>query len=179
MGKMSHREAALRMFTEEAGLADDSKFLSHWFGLKRIGDESASSAKLPRPSPWNMFTQDVEPIHVEEKKCSFGLRAFAADLPEDSKFLSHWFGLTNSAATMDDKLPRPSAWNYFANDDESEDEDDEPAKNGFTLHAWAFDAGLPEDSQFLSHWFGLSQSASTAYTDRMGPARTATPWVRA
>merc|ERR1719482_1895280 len=73
----------LRAFAFNAGLSDDSaflshwfglacgtsstdkiprpspwnKFISHWFGLKRIGDESSSSDKLPRPSRWNMFTR--------------------------------------------------------------------------------------------------------------------------
>merc|ERR1712146_235097 len=53
------------------------------------GDElSASTEKLPRPSPWNMFIKD-ETVEVAEKSQSgFELRAFAHDagLAEDSKF---------------------------------------------------------------------------------------------
>jgi hypothetical protein len=176
--KMPRREAALRVFAHESGLADDSKFLSHWFGLKRIGDESSSSDKLPRPSRWNMFTRDLEPVVIKTKKSGFALRAWAQDsgLAEDSKFLSHWFGLTGTSATMDDQLPRPSAWNYFTEGDDVEE--DEPVRNGFTLHAWAFDAGLSDDSQFLSHWFGIQNTGvSTVYTNMVGPARTSTPWI--
>jgi len=174
---MPRREAALRTFADEAGLPEDSQFLSHWFGLKKIGDElSASTEKLPRPSPWNMFIKD-ETVEVAEKSQSgFELRAFAHDagLAEDSKFLSHWFGLTDTETVLEDQLPRPSPWNYFSNQTST------PLvakKSPFALRAWAMDSGLHEDSQFLSHWFGLKQTAKTVYTDSMGPATTHTAWV--
>ena len=71
-----------------------------------------------------MFTRDLEPVVIKTKKSGFALRAWAQDsgLAEDSKFLSHWFGLTGTSATMDDQLPRPSAWNYFTEGDDVGDD---------------------------------------------------------
>merc|ERR1719163_1295491 len=98
----------LRSFAEQQGLSEDSKFLSHWFGLSKAGEE-ASAEQLPRPSAWNCF--------VKVNRNGYALRKFAMEsgLSEDSKFLSHWFGLAPAGdSAMEDKMPRPSPWNYFA-----------------------------------------------------------------
>ena len=43
--------------------------------------------------------------------------ATEAGLPRDSKFLSHWFGLTKADEGMShEALPRPSPWNHFVDD---------------------------------------------------------------
>merc|ERR1712096_420148 len=106
----------LRSFAEKQGLSEDSKFLSHWFGLTKPGDMDASAERLPRPSAWNCFVK-VPAAEVQVSKNGYALRKFAMEsgLSEDSKFLSHWFGLTPAGdAPMGDKMPRPSPWNYFA-----------------------------------------------------------------
>ena len=99
---MPRRETALRSFAKDAGLAEDSKFLSHWFGLVKRAEQQE---QLPRPSPWNCFAREA-PQPIEENKTSgYDLRAWAFDagLPEESQFLSHWF----CVGEVDGQLPRP------------------------------------------------------------------------
>merc|ERR1712159_247783 len=129
-----------------------------------------------RETELRAFAEDAG-LPERSTKSGYELRAFAHDagLAEDSKFLSHWFGLTDSSSTMEDKLPRPSPWNYFTR---QKPRKVAPKDCVFGLRAWSHDAGLPDESQFLSHWFGVEQKASTVYTDLMGPATAVTPWVR-
>ena len=128
-----------------------------------VGEEGVTEEQLPRPSPWNYFSREMKVVKTPAQKEEMpsrgeALRTWAAEsgLDENSRFLEHWFGLSNAdAVIMTDKLPRPSPWNKFV-------EESKPAvkaeTNGFALRAWTHDAGLAEDSQFLSHWFGLSNA---------------------
>merc|ERR1712188_329474 len=91
---------------------------------------------------------------------------------------------------MEDKMPRPSPWNYFVDEGDHkiascEMGDTDPAcvdqqlsskRCPFGLRNWAAGSGLDDDSQFLSHWFGLKQSARTKYTDAVGPAYRMNEW---
>merc|ERR1711871_359355 len=90
--RMPTAEAELRTFAKEAGLAEDSKFLSHWFGASAIHEETTIDEALPRPSPWNCFVRETRP-YTDTAKNGFALRAFAQEnnLADDSKFLGHWF----------------------------------------------------------------------------------------
>jgi len=102
-------EAELRSWAKESGLPSTSRFLSHWFGLSKLGEEGAAKEQLPRPSPWNRFAReealidrelDEEDLPEEEpgtEADAFELRAwsFTAGLEDDSQFLNHWFGLKN------------------------------------------------------------------------------------
>jgi hypothetical protein len=155
---VSHEESALRAFAVDAGLPEESKFLSHWFGLTK---EGALSEQLPRPSAWNKFAQaDIaEPAAVPSIN-SFALRqwTFDAGLADDSKFLSHWFGL----GMCKDQLPRPSAWNKFVTEHNAVNQSKGAEKNRYELRQWTFDAGLPEESRFLSHWFALANAEADA-----------------
>jgi hypothetical protein len=159
----------LRQWTFEAGLPEESRFLSHWFALANAGT-NASEGSLPRPSPWNHFVKEeaiVDGLKAEEEELAASheesaLRAFAVDagLPEESKFLSHWFGLTKEGA-LSEQLPRPSAWNKFAQAN-MEPVPEHSQKNSYELRQWTFDAGLPEESRFLSHWFALANAEADA-----------------
>ena len=106
---VSTGEVRLPKFAPDAGLAADSKFLLHWFGLiaKKIG---CVDEELPRPSPWTHFAKDTAIVDADTQyvpQSESELRKFAdtAGLPGDSLFLSHWFGLTNDGESMGDKLP--------------------------------------------------------------------------
>jgi len=147
-----NRELALRSWAAEAGLPEDSLHLQHWFGLSKDGDKGALNDALPRPSPWNMFVKESPAVAIVGT--GYGLRVWAADagLGGESRFLSHWFGLADAQTAAEEQLPRPSPWNYFANEKK---EYGTPVLQ-HTLQSWAAQAGLPEKSRFLSHWFGLA-----------------------
>jgi len=154
----------------ESGLAEESRFLSHWFGLSKIGEEGAAKEQLPRPSPWNYFAKDLSSPKVESSTSGFGLRAWAQEsgLDEESRFLSHWFGLTSGKVALDTQLPRPSPWNHFAKakaivDGETEETPEDEAE----LRSWAKESGLPSTSRFLSHWFGLSKLGEEATKEQL------------
>merc|ERR1712046_419997 len=119
----THEELALRAFALDAGLPEESKFLSHWFGLtNKSGEEGATMEQLPRPSAWNKFvpanTFVAPAAPVESNRYDLRKWAFDAGLPDESRFLSHWFGLasTGGASETQQQLPRPSAWNTFMTD---------------------------------------------------------------
>merc|ERR1719331_639969 len=108
-------EQCLRAWASEAGLCKDSDFLVHWSGLAKAG-EGATEDALPRPSPWNHFAKDVAIVDTEETPQCLRAWAIEAGLPEESKFLSHWFSLVKGEGATEDALPRPSPWNHFAKD---------------------------------------------------------------
>jgi len=187
---MRRDQDTLRGFATRSGLPEDSKFLSHWFGLSKIGDNSANTDKLPRPSAWNCFVKKrtrADKIAAKLNRTT-EIRTWAASsgLSEDSKFLSHWFGIADGGrAPSDDKMPRPTPWNYFAGEGDHKiaacDTDsvcvDQLSKLcAFGLRKWAVGSGLDDESQFLSHWFGLKQNARTKYTDAVGPAYRMNNW---
>jgi len=177
----THEELALRAFAMDAGLPEESKFLSHWFGLTKSGEEGATLEQLPRPSAWNKFvpastsTAPAAPA-VERNRYELRKWAFDAGLPDESRFLSHWFGLESAGGAREtQQLPRPSAWNTFMTDTTC-NINCTKSKCPFSLRGWSHEVGLQEDSQFLSHWFGLTNSKSTTITDAYGPAIRFTPW---
>merc|ERR1711871_1599923 len=160
---------ALRQWTFDAGLSDDSKFLSHWFGLAQGG---VCKDQLPRPSAWNKFVTEHNNVNQSKgaEKNRFELRQWAFDsgLPEESRFLSHWFALANAEADASEgALPRPSPWNHFVNEAAivdclkvEEEEELSVSHEELALRAFAVDTGLPEESKFLSHWFGVTKEGA-------------------
>jgi hypothetical protein len=147
-----------------------------------VGTATPGSACRHKELGWSMLDTMADESEEEydeteetetEPSLPADLRTWAAEsgLDENSRFLEHWFGLSNAdAVIMTDKLPRPSPWNKFV-------EESKPAveaeTNGLALRAWAHDAGLAEDSQFLSHWFGLS-NAEKKVTEEQLPRPS--PW---
>jgi len=162
-----NRERALRSWATEAGLPEDSLHLQHWFGLSKDGDKSALNDALPRPSPWNMFVK--ESPAVATVGTGYGLRVWATDagLAGESRFLSHWFGLVDAQTAAEEQLPRPSPWNYFANETKAHARSEDAGKHCYELRRWAWDAGLPEGSKFLRHWFGLANAGVGASADAL------------
>jgi len=170
-------EEQLRSWTKDAGLPAESQFLSHWFGLSKF-DEATAAGALPRPTPWNYFAGEgsckIVAKSAEKAPASYELRQFAFDagLAEESRFLSHWFGLASAGAEpMTEKMPRPSAWNHFVTDSKTYEPEEQSEEE--QLRSWTKDAGLPAESQFLSHWFGLSKFGEATAA---GALPRPTPW---
>ena len=108
---VSKGEVRLRKFAPDAGLAADSKFLLHWFGLSATKNGCVDE-ELPRPSPWTHFAKDIALVDADTQyvlESESELRKFAdtAGVPGDSLL---------DGKPMEDKLPRPSPWNHFARD---------------------------------------------------------------
>merc|ERR1711871_1461606 len=168
----ARRVSQLRTWSANAGLPEESRFLSHWFGVTQIGEEGPLDHQLPRPSPWNRFVSDSARPKAEES--AFELRAWAAEagLSEQSRFLSHWFGVSTNNSAHQERLPRPSPWNRFVPANTEHVVLKSAQKNGFELRGWAHDAGLAEDSKFLSHWFGLTDTETVLEDQLPRPS----PW---
>ena len=101
---VSKGEVRLRKFAPDAGLAADSKFLLHWFGL------SATKNGCVDPSLWTHFAKDTALVDADTQyvpESESELRNFAdtAGVPGDSLF---------DGKSIEDKLPRPSPWSHFA-----------------------------------------------------------------
>jgi hypothetical protein len=145
-------EATVRAWAHESGLAGDSKFLSHWFGLSKEG-ASALDERLPCPSPWNYFNKMADEKGHVRLASTTSLRVWAdkSGLAADSKFLSHWFGLSKAAEVIEDQLPRglprPSPWNLFCensaiidfidtSDHEIKSESEDEDEGEFDAGAW-------------------------------------------
>jgi len=158
-------EQGLAEWAQASGLPEDSKFLAHWFGVTKE-DDDALTEQLPRPSPWNQFvTEEFRTVEPEQHN-ALELRKFAHDsgLAGDSKFLAHWFGLADAGtAPMSDALARPSPWNYFVRDEALCNKVEE--EQG--LAEWAQASGLPEDSKFLAHWFGVTKANEKALSEQL------------
>jgi len=105
----------LSQWASKTGLPESSKFLSHWFGL---ATEQSLTEQLPRPTPWNQFAAEgpckIAAVQVDNSN-AYETRKFAFEsgLAEESRFLSHWFGVTGAGEALTEALPRPSAWNHF------------------------------------------------------------------
>jgi hypothetical protein len=185
--RVPRREAQLRGFAQDAGLADDSKFLSHWFGVTTEGAQQEDT--LPRPSPWNCFAREVtKPQRKQPQAVGYELRAWAHDagLADDSQFLSHWFGVGQAQG----QLPRPSPWNVFSRDskvyadpaqvsDTAEGATEHLAncKAAYGLRSFAYGSGLSEDSQFLNHWFGMTNKHTHSFVATYGAPSRNVGWT--
>ena len=110
---VSKGEVRLRKFAPDAGLAADSKFLLHWFGLS-AKKNGCVDEELPRLSPWTHCAKDTALADADTQyvpQSESELRKFADMhtavhvLPCDS---------LHDGKSMEDKLPRPSPRNHFA-----------------------------------------------------------------
>ena len=61
---VSKGEVRLRKFAPDAGLAADSKFLLHWFGLSATKN-GCLDEELPRPSQWTHFAKDTALVDAD------------------------------------------------------------------------------------------------------------------
>ena len=61
---VSKGEVGLRKFAPDAGLAADSKFLLHWFGLSATKN-GCLDEELPRPSQWTHFAKDTALVDAD------------------------------------------------------------------------------------------------------------------
>merc|ERR1712054_118676 len=83
---------------------------------------------------------------------------FMEHLQRESKFLSHWFGLVDAGnEALSGPLPRPSPWNKFVTETEEYEAPEVTPEAG--LRSFAKASGLPAESKFLSHWFGIAKAS--------------------